>query len=173
MDVAAACLGQRRTMWRRSVVAGWLVLVGTSRGDAYFLDSSRNFELRARLYNETAVAAESSQVQTHPAVSPFQVIQQRTFFNPEFDARLTSYQSLLDDLSFRLALWGFYDGIYQYGTSQYARAANSIVARLSRGHTLSAPFSRTSTLQQPAKTDTYQPDPAPVDYGQPSHHPPA
>ena len=68
-----------------------------------------------------------------PARSPFQLIENRNFMNPEFDARLTRYQPFsLDDFSFRLALWGFYDGIYNYGTSQYDRAINNIQGRISR-----------------------------------------
>src|SRR5437870_3970081 len=124
----------------RSVVVGLLgVLVIGSRAHAYFLDSGRNFDLRARFYSETVVAAEDSQPQTHRARSPFQVISHRNFMNPAFEGKLTSYQPFtLDDFSFRLALWGFYDGIYDCGTSQYDRSRQSIKGRLSFGYTNTA-----------------------------------
>ena len=138
-------------------------------GNAYFLDTARNFEIRARLYTEASLAAEKSEPQTIPARAPFQLISHRTFFNPEFDARLTSYQPRpwFDDLSFRMALWGFYDGIYDYGASQFDRTRNSIQARYSRGHTLTAPATRTDTLIDLRKEYTYQPDPVLGNYDEP------
>jgi len=149
-------------------LAAGLVLGAASRVGAVFLDVNRDFDLRARLYNETAVAAESSEPQTRPARSPLQVIEQRTFFNPEFDAKLTRYQPFsLDDFSFRLALWGFYDGIYDYATGQYDRSRQSIKGRLSFGHTDTAARTRTDTLIDTRKTYTYQPDPVLGNYGDP------
>jgi hypothetical protein len=134
---------------------------------AYFLDANRDFDFRARAYYETAVAAESSEPQTRPAVSPFQVIEQRYFLNPEFDAKLTRYQPFsLDELSFRLALWGFYDGIYDYGTGQYVRAIGSLKGRISQGHTTTAPITRTDQLIDPRKQYEYQPDPVLGSYGE-------
>src|SRR4029450_1160478 len=51
--------------------------------------------------------------------------QNRNFYNPEFDAKLTDYVKWSrdvrwlswvapDDLKFRFAWWGFYDGLYDY-----------------------------------------------------------
>lgn len=151
--------------WRRVAVASLAVLLPTPSARAYYLDGARDFEIRARLYSEAAVATENSQPQTHPARAPFQLIEHRNFFNPEFEGRLTRHQSLLDDLSFRMALWGFYDGLYDYGTSQYDRARNRIKGRLSFGHTLTAPISRTDTLIDLRKEYTYQPDPVLGGYG--------
>src|SRR5262252_8100520 len=114
---------------RGGLLAGCAVAAAlvASSAEAFFLDTNRDFEFRARFYSEAAVAAENSEPQTKPARAPFQLIEHRNFFNPEFDAKLTRYQPFrLDDLSFRLALWGFYDGIYEYGTSQYDRAAHSL-----------------------------------------------
>jgi hypothetical protein len=167
VEIVLREIGGRRA--GRRIAFGVAVVLGLSpRADAYFLDTGRNFDLRARLYTEAAVAAESSQPQTKPARSPFQLIEHRTFFNPEFDAKLTSYQPFrLDDLSFRLALWGFYDGIYDYGTSQYDRSRNSIKGRLTQGHTLTAPVTRTDTPIDLRKQYTYQPDPVLGNYGDP------
>src|SRR5262249_3971158 len=137
-----------------------LVLGAVRPGGAVFLDVNQDFDLRARLYTEGAVAAEKSEPQTRPARAPFQLIEHRTFFNPEFEGKLTRYQPFgLDDLSFRLALWGFYDGIYDYGTGQYDRSRQSIKGRLSFGHTDTAAKTRTDTLLDTRKTYTYQPDP--------------
>src|SRR6516165_3954397 len=102
---------------------GVLVLLAlASPARAYFLDNDRNFDFRARAYTEADIAGEKSEPQTIPSRVPFQLISHRNFFNPELDGKLTSYQHWLDDLSFRFALWGFYDGIYDYATGQYDRA---------------------------------------------------
>jgi hypothetical protein len=149
-----------------------VVVAFGSRGEAYYLDDGRNFEFRARLYNESAIAAEDSQPQTKPSRATGQLIEQRTFFNPEFEGKLTRFQPFgLDDFSFRLALWGFYDGIYDYGTSQYDRSRQNIKGRLSQGHTLTAPVSRTDTLIDLRKEYSYQPDPVLGNYGDPGHVP--
>jgi hypothetical protein len=149
-----------------------LAWLPADRAAAYFLDNGRNFELRGRLYTEGVVAAEESQAQTHPHRAPFQLISHRTFFNPEFEGKLTPYQPFrLDDLSFRLALWGFYDGIYDYGSGQYDRARQSIKGRLSQGHTNTAPITRTDTLMDLRKEYTYQSDPVLGNYGDPGHVP--
>ena len=154
---------------RTAAIGGVLALA--SHAHAVFLDHNRDFEFRARLYSEAALAAEDSQPQTKPARAPFQLIEQRNFFSPELDGRLTRYQSWLDDLSFRLALWGFYDGIYQYGTSQYERSAFSLKGVLSQGHTRTAQATQTAQLVSPRKTYTYQPDPVLGNYGEPGEVP--
>src|SRR5262245_2877960 len=122
-----------------------------------------------RAYDEAALAAEASQPQTKPKRSPFQLIEDRHFANPEFDATLTRYQPWawkLDDFGFRLALWGFYDGIYEYGTGQYVRAVRSIQGRISQGHTRTAPITRTDQLINPWKQYAYQYDPVLGGYGE-------
>jgi hypothetical protein len=100
-------------------------------------------------------------------VSPFQLVSHRTFLNPELDAKLTRHQRWLDDLSFRFALWGFYDGVYDYAAGQFDRSRNSIKGRLSFGHTLTAPVTRTDTPIDLRKEYTYQPDPVLGSYGDP------
>ena len=71
------------------------VALGSSAG-AFYLDANRDFEFRARLYTEAAISAEDSQPQTKPARATGQLIEQRTFFNPEFEGQLTRHQSWLD-----------------------------------------------------------------------------
>jgi hypothetical protein len=158
-------VAQPRSVGRHLTVVAILVLALWSPAQAFFLDSGRNFDFRARFYSEAVVAAEDSQPQTRPALSTFQLFSHRNFFNPELEGKLTSYQPFgLDDLSFRLALWGFYDGVYDYGTSQYNRARQSIQGRLSQGHTNTAPVTHTDTLINPRKMYTYQPDPVLGEY---------
>jgi len=130
----------------------FLVLAVASPARAYVLGANQDFDFRLRAYSEAAVAAESSEPQTTPSRVPFQLIEHRNFFNPELHGKLTRYQPFhLDDLSFRLALCGFYDGIYDYGTGQYERAIESIQGRLSQGHTNTAPITHTDTLIDPRK----------------------
>jgi uncharacterized protein DUF1302 len=157
----------RRISGRGLSIAVVVVVALASPARAYFLDSGRNFDLRARFYSEWAVAAESSEPQTKPARSPFQLIESRFFLNPEFDAKLTQWQPFhLDDFSFRLALWGFYDGIYDYGTSQYLRAWDNLQGGLTQGHTNTAAVSGTSQKISAWKTYVYQPDPVLGSYGE-------
>lgn len=156
-----------RTWAAGCAVATLILLAGASRAHALYLDAARNFQLRARAYTEVSVAAEESQPQTEPARSPFQVISHRNFFNPELEGKLLPFLPFLsvDDFSFRLALWGFYDGIYDYGTSQYVRGQRSIQGRLSFGHTNTAAVTRTDTLIDPRKVYVYQDDPVLGGYG--------
>jgi hypothetical protein len=60
-----------------------------------------------------------------PRYSASDLGQHRNFYNPEFDAKLTDYTKWSqdvgwlswlapDDLKFRFAWWGFYDGLYDY-----------------------------------------------------------
>ena len=77
---------------RRPALVGLMLLASVRSASAVYLDANRDFELRARLYTEGAVAAEHSEPQTKPARAAFQLISHRTFFNPEFEARLTRWQ---------------------------------------------------------------------------------
>jgi hypothetical protein len=60
-----------------------------------------------------------------PEYSAGDLAQHRNFYNPEFDAKLTDYTKWTndvgwlkwaapDELKFRFAWWGFYDGLYDY-----------------------------------------------------------
>ena len=60
-----------------------------------------------------------------PEYSAGDLAQHRNFYNPEFDAKLTDYTKWSqdvpglsrvapDELKFRFAWWGFYDGLYDY-----------------------------------------------------------
>ena len=135
---------------------------------AVYLDDDRQFTFRARLYTEAAVATEHSAPQTQPARAAFQLVEHRTFFNPELEGDLRRWAPFgLDDLSMRFALWGFYDGIYDYGPAQYDRARQALKARFTFGHTETAPVTRSDTLVDTRKLYTYQPDPVLGSYGDP------
>jgi hypothetical protein len=153
--------------WRACVLAAVALLIPAVRAHAFYLDDNHDFEVRGRFYSQWAFAAEYSEPQTVPARAPMQLIESRNFMNPEFDAKLTRYVPFsLDDFSFRLALWGFYDGIYNYGTSQYDRAINNLQGRISQGHTRTAAITHTDTLIDPRATYEYQPDPVIGSYKQ-------
>lgn len=153
--------------WRLAGVAFLACFCIRGAADAVYLDTNRDFQIRGRAYTEAAVAAERSEPQTVPGRVPFQLISHRTFFNPEFEGQLTRYQPFgLDDLSFRFALWGFYDGIYEYGTSQYDRARRNIKGKLTQGHLHSA-ANRADFPIEAEKIYSYQPDPVLGGYGDP------
>src|SRR5712691_7089956 len=107
-----------------------------SPAHAYFLDKGGNFDVRARIYSQVAVAAESAR-ETPPDFSPGDLFSQRNFYNPEFDAKLTDYVgwtrnvpgfSLFapDELKFRFAWWGFYDGMFDYLSPQWRDALRAV-----------------------------------------------
>ena len=90
--------------------AGWLVLGlvlwAGSPSYAYFLDKGRNFDVRLRAYSQLGILTESSDREgcpghdgpgtgspgtCPPAYSAGDLAQNRNFYNPEFDAKLTDY----------------------------------------------------------------------------------
>ncbi len=115
----------RRLPW----LAGCAGLLLASAAHAIFLDENQNVSLQARIYSQAAIRAENSQVFTNPTTKTGQLVQQRNFFNPELEAKLTPYMNWMngswadwaspDDFRFRIAAWGFYDGIYDYGSQQF------------------------------------------------------
>lgn len=119
-----------------AALAGGLALLFATAASAIYLDEEQNITLRARIYSQAAIRTENSQVFTVPDTFEGQLVQQRNFFNPEVDAKLTSYFNWMkgtwadsimpDDLRFRIAAWGFYDGIYDYGSSQFDRQQATI-----------------------------------------------
>src|SRR5436190_20844493 len=135
----------RRT-WVRAVVCG-LVLGAASSAHAYFLDEARNFEIRLRAYAGVAIATESSregprdpatgkELAKSPDIAPGDILSQRNFYNPEFDAKLTDYTRWTQDVpgfslispeefKFHFAWWGFYDGIFDYASSKWRDALDA------------------------------------------------
>ncbi|HYD47240.1 MAG TPA: DUF1302 family protein [Terriglobales bacterium] len=115
----------RISLWSLGLAA-LLIVLAHDAALALYLDENRNFALRARIYSQASIRTEDSQKDTYPEVKLGQLVQHRNFYNPELDANLTPYTRWLgrfapDELSFRAAGWGFYDGIYDYGTSQFGR----------------------------------------------------
>ncbi|MFN8643380.1 MAG: DUF1302 family protein [Candidatus Binatia bacterium] len=125
----------RRQAWLAGLAGGVVLLFATHAG-ALYLDEQQNITLRARIYSQAAIRSQDSQVFTVPDTFTGQLVQQRNFFNPEVDAKLTSYMSFMngtwadfmspDDFRFRIAAWGFYDGIYDYGSRQFDRQQSEI-----------------------------------------------
>lgn len=79
--------------------------------------------LRGRAYTQVTIATEDSQdLVTDPPKFRGQVMQHRSFFNPELDVDLNTWApaNWFDELGLRLAVWGFYDGLYDYLPVQYA-----------------------------------------------------
>ena len=136
--------------WMKSSSSRWWVVLailawcGAARSAAaLYLDDDQNINLRARIYSQATVRIEDSSVGTVPTTKAGQLVQHRNFFNPELEAKLVSYTKWMkgtwldgiapDDLSMRVAGWGFYDGIYDYGSSQFndtARLINSTYPNL-------------------------------------------
>lgn len=76
------------------------------------------------------------ETQTVPETRIGQMVQNRFFANPELEAKLTPYLGWMqnswlrwlapDDLRMRVAGWGFYDGIYDYGPERFNREQKKI-----------------------------------------------
>ncbi len=123
---------------RLAWVAGGVLLLAATGARAIYLDEDQNVTLRARIYSQASIRIEDSSVFTVPDTFSGQLIQNRNFFNPELDAKLTAYTNWMkggwldwlapDDLRFRIAAWGFYDGIYDYGSAQFNRSQRAINA---------------------------------------------
>jgi hypothetical protein len=127
-------IGSRRG--GRLLMAAAFSLLFASSGWAISLDKGGNVNFRGRVYSQFSIRAEQSPdtqnavTQANPEFQAGQLVQNRFFYNPELDAALTDYTTWMrdiswlnwlapDDFSFRVAAWGFYDGIYDYGSSQY------------------------------------------------------
>ncbi len=135
------------------VAVTWcLVGAGASTSNAVYIDEEQNISLRLRAYSQfnirlqesrsaiteapSAVTGEREETQTVPGVNPGDMISNRWFANPELDANLTPYMGWMnkgwlkwlapDDLRMRVAAWGFYDGIYDYGPSKFNRTQRQI-----------------------------------------------
>jgi Protein of unknown function (DUF1302) len=159
--------------------AGWLslglVLGAGSFAHAFFLDKGRNFDVRLRAYSQLTILAEDARetaactIDDPTSSDPKDKIRlnacyqgktgdlmsQRNFYNPEFDAKLTDYTRWMgevpglsfispEDFKFRFAWWGFYDGIFDYMDDKWnrARQGGGYMTRL--GRTVSTPLARQS-----------------------------
>jgi hypothetical protein len=115
-----------------------LALGLTRTAAAIYLDEDQTINLRARAYSQASIRIQNSQTDTVPSTKAGQLVQNRFFFNPELEAKLTQYTKWMkgsfldvlapDDFSGRLAAWGFYDGIYDYGSRQFNTSQKRINA---------------------------------------------
>lgn len=121
-----------RSSWGTRWLVFGLVLGAVTRGETYFLDDNRNFDVRGRFYSQIAIATEPTR-ETPPDISPGDLLSHRNFYNPEFDAKLTNYVqwsrnvpglSLIapEEFKFRFAWWGFYDGMFDYLNPKWREA---------------------------------------------------
>jgi hypothetical protein len=122
-----------KVWWTRWMALALLPAFALGRpAGALYLDEEQDWSLRARIYSQMSIRLQPSQGQTTPPTFPGQLVQHRNFYNPELDAKLTKYTSWMrgtflewiapDELRGRAAAWGFYDGIYDYGSSQFHTA---------------------------------------------------
>ncbi|HEY8514251.1 MAG TPA: DUF1302 family protein [Candidatus Binatia bacterium] len=131
MDVRSCVKGIGRKLDRAIalIIAASTTSLVASQAHALYLDENQLLSLRMRAYSQVTFATENSQrFVTDPPKFAGQVMQWRNFFNPEFEVKATSLlpEGWLDDFSGRLALWGFYDGLYDFGPKQYRKRAAEI-----------------------------------------------
>lgn len=132
----------RRRGWSFGWAIAVVVVLRAIPAHAIYLDQDQNISFRGRVYSQWAIRAEGSddtpnyQSVDNPKFQAGQLVQQRNFYNPELDANLTNYTKWMretsgwgwlapENFTFRAAAWGFYDGVYDYGSEQYAAAASA------------------------------------------------
>jgi hypothetical protein len=131
-----------------------LAMLASSPRDASALRFGQNdaVELRGKVYTQYTVATEESQEYTQPEINPGDMKQWRNFYNPELEVdfrKLTGWRGFFTDLSGRLAIWGFYDGIYDFGPERYRQnlsltAQPGVAAAFySEGHTVEEALNNT------------------------------
>jgi len=119
--------GTGRTLQRSVGMAVLAIaMLASAPGTALAIRFGQNdsVELRGRFYTQYTIATEQSQEYTQPSINPGDMKQWRNFYNPELEVdfrKLTGWRSFFTDLSGRLAIWGFYDGIYDVGPERYAQ----------------------------------------------------
>ncbi len=123
-------MNSTREWWLALALVFACILARSASG--IYLDQDQNISLRARIYSQASIRTNDSQIGTLPQTEDGQVVQHRNFYNPELDAELTSYTTWMkgtfldvlapDEFSGRLAAWGFYDGLYDYGPGQFHAA---------------------------------------------------
>jgi len=139
----------------------WGLVLAASGAHAFYLDKGRNFDVRLRTYSQIGIMTERSEEDMTVPVgiyrrripsnakpwTPGDIGQNRFFYNPEFDARLTDWTHWLgnpDEVKFRFAWWGFYDGLYDYTPGPFGdnmRAMRGRFAQTSNYETESFTFS--------------------------------
>src|SRR5690554_2883874 len=129
-----------------AVAVAWFLLT-PGVADAIKFGQNDAVELRGRFYSQVTLATEYSQFYTQPPIDPGNLKQWRNFYNPELEIdfrRLFDWRGFFDDVSGRLTIWGFYDGIYDFGPERYrqnlARTKNygpaTDTAFYSEGHSI-------------------------------------
>lgn len=112
---------------------------------------NKAFTLRGRFYTQFSIATEHTKKESDgtaldpagavPSRNGGDMIQHRNFMNPEFEVdfrRLAKpVKKWIDELEGRVALWGFYDGIYDYGPERWrtvlAQYSSNELQRVSKG----------------------------------------
>ena len=112
-----------------------------------------------RAYSQASIRLEDSQGDTTPEVKTGQLVQNRFFFNPELEAKLVSYTTWMktnglaavapDSFDFRLAGWGFYDGLYDYATGQFNSQLSKTQAQFFEATNINAVLKGTASRDNP------------------------
>lgn len=112
---------------------GFAALLGVTSAWAIEFGPNDAFTIRGRFYSQYTIATEHSKKESNgtaldpagaiPSRNGGDMIQNRNFMNPEFEVdfrRLVRpIKGWLDEFEGRVALWGFYDGIYDYGPERW------------------------------------------------------
>jgi hypothetical protein len=143
----------------RGLTAACAGVLLTTAAQAFFVDQERRFDFRMRVYHQASILTESSErdkcdPRTDPTASGCvpppkysagDLAQLRTFYNPEFEAKLKDFSTWMDDvpgvsyvspedLRFRFAWWGFYDAVYdeEFAGSPWRQNARNLKGRFAQ-----------------------------------------
>jgi len=151
--------------FQQLLVLGLLLACGARGASAIYLDEDRTIFFRASFYSQASVRLSDSHGDTTPETKVGQLVQHRNFYSPELEANLTSYMNWMnnarfswlkpDDFRFRVAGWGFYDGIYDYGTSQFNETQRHINATWPNPNLQTAFQIRSESFRCPQRRGTF------------------
>ncbi len=126
------------------------------------------FDFRGKVYGQYTIATEDSQAYSNgtaldPAGTPRRVtgnmVQNRFFYAPEFEVnfkrllRRTEARKWLDEFEGRVSVWGFYDGLYDYGPKGWSEVVADYRRRelqfVTQGYRISEAMNQTAAHRNP------------------------
>ncbi len=126
------------------------------------------FDFRGKVYGQYTIATEDSQAYSNgtaldPAGTPRRVtgnmVQNRYFYAPEFEVnfkrlmRRMEARKWFDELEGRVSVWGFYDGLYDYGPKGWSQVVADYRRQelqfVTKGYRISEAMNQTATHRNP------------------------
>ncbi len=102
----------------------FVATIGTTEGSARFIDPDETIQLVGRFYSQAALRTVDSSGFTFPRTPAGHLVQHRNLaeleWSHDLDRRLEWRPAWLSDVAYRLRFKGVYEGVYDYGPSEYS-----------------------------------------------------